>query len=184
MKIVLAVLLLATCCAAQCGVERQKVKTLNDTSASLATNTNNAIAATVLELTTIEAPDRTVLNLLARHNTRYPNEMYTYRVEAAIVGFKLEADEDFHIVIADGPKHTMVVEIPSPNCVNKDYRNTVRDLRTLIETKLGKATKKYKSVPPTAVVVTGVGFFDFIHGQTGVAPNGFELHPVLSLEFP
>jgi len=27
--------------------------------------------------------------------------------------------------------------------------------------------------------VTGVGFWDEIHGQTGVAPNGIELHPVL-----
>jgi hypothetical protein len=26
-----------------------------------------------------------------------------------------------------------------------------------------------------------VGFFDFLHGQNGVAPNGFELHPVLSI---
>ena len=25
----------------------------------------------------------------------------------------------------------------------------------------------------------GVGFWDEIHGQTGVAPNGIELHPVL-----
>jgi hypothetical protein len=29
------------------------------------------------------------------------------------------------------------------------------------------------------VVVTGVGFWDEIHGQTGVSPNGIELHPVL-----
>lgn len=28
--------------------------------------------------------------------------------------------------------------------------------------------------------MTGVGFFDVIHGQTGVAPNGIELHPVVS----
>jgi len=27
--------------------------------------------------------------------------------------------------------------------------------------------------------VTGVAFFDFLHGQTGVAPNGIELHPIL-----
>jgi hypothetical protein len=33
------------------------------------------------------------------------------------------------------------------------------------------------------VQITGVGFFDFIHGQTGVAPNGIELHPVLSISF-
>lgn len=28
--------------------------------------------------------------------------------------------------------------------------------------------------------VTGVAFFDFDHGQTGVAPNAIELHPVLA----
>ncbi len=27
--------------------------------------------------------------------------------------------------------------------------------------------------------VTGVGFFDIPHGQTGIAPNAIELHPVL-----
>jgi hypothetical protein len=27
--------------------------------------------------------------------------------------------------------------------------------------------------------VTGVAFFDYDHGQTGVAPNAIELHPVL-----
>jgi hypothetical protein len=27
--------------------------------------------------------------------------------------------------------------------------------------------------------VTGVAFFDFKHGQTGVAPNAIELHPIL-----
>lgn len=32
------------------------------------------------------------------------------------------------------------------------------------------------------MVVTGVGFFDFLHGQTGAAPNGIELHPVLKIE--
>lgn len=31
------------------------------------------------------------------------------------------------------------------------------------------------------VVIRGVGFFDFKHGQRGVAPNGIELHPVLDL---
>ena len=28
--------------------------------------------------------------------------------------------------------------------------------------------------------VTGVGFFDVLHGQAGVAPNGIELHPALT----
>jgi len=29
-----------------------------------------------------------------------------------------------------------------------------------------------------------VGFFDYIHGQRGVAPNGIELQPVLDVDFP
>jgi hypothetical protein len=27
--------------------------------------------------------------------------------------------------------------------------------------------------------ITGIGFFDIDHGQTGVAPNAIELHPVI-----
>jgi hypothetical protein len=39
-------------------------------------------------------------------------------------------------------------------------------------------------VPQTPVTITGVGFFDRVHGQTGVAlKNGIELHPVLAIEF-
>src|SRR5947209_6716788 len=34
-----------------------------------------------------------------------------------------------------------------------------------------------------AVTVTGVGYFDFKHGQSGVAPNAIELHPVLAITF-
>jgi len=30
--------------------------------------------------------------------------------------------------------------------------------------------------------ITGVAFFDRVHGQIGVAPNGIELHPVLSIK--
>jgi hypothetical protein len=33
------------------------------------------------------------------------------------------------------------------------------------------------------VRVTGIGFFDFAHGQTGAAPNQIELHPVLDIRF-
>jgi len=42
---------------------------------------------------------------------------------------------------------------------------------------------------PTEVAITvpgaarGVGFFDFLHSQTGVAPNVIELHPVLDIQF-
>ena len=39
------------------------------------------------------------------------------------------------------------------------------------------------AVKPTPARITGVGFFDRAHGQTGVAPNVFELHAVLKVEW-
>lgn len=33
------------------------------------------------------------------------------------------------------------------------------------------------------VTLQGLGFFDFAHGQDGVAPNAIELHPVISIVF-
>jgi hypothetical protein len=33
---------------------------------------------------------------------------------------------------------------------------------------------------PGLATVTGVAFFDFFHGQSGVAPNAIELHPILA----
>jgi hypothetical protein len=31
-------------------------------------------------------------------------------------------------------------------------------------------------------ILAGVAFFDFNHGQTGVAPNAIELHPILGFQ--
>ncbi|HYL73857.1 MAG TPA: hypothetical protein VEU96_06605 [Bryobacteraceae bacterium] len=39
------------------------------------------------------------------------------------------------------------------------------------------------AITPTAVRLTGVGFFDREHGATGAAPNVIELHPVLKVEW-
>jgi hypothetical protein len=37
--------------------------------------------------------------------------------------------------------------------------------------------------PRIRVHVVGVGFWDYKHGQSGVAPNAIELHPVLSMRW-
>ncbi len=39
------------------------------------------------------------------------------------------------------------------------------------------------SVPSTPARVTGIGFFDRMHDQTGVAPNVLELHTILKVEW-
>jgi len=37
--------------------------------------------------------------------------------------------------------------------------------------------------PRPLVGITGVGFFDYLHRQRGVALNGIKLHPVLDVSF-
>jgi hypothetical protein len=49
---------------------------------------------------------------------------------------------------------------------------------------LFEALQPFKTkVDPTPAVVTGVGFFDRVHDQMGVAKNGIELHPILDIKF-
>lgn len=162
-----------------CGVERWAVKTFADSDAARVNLT--PVAATVASLNGIPAPSRAELD--AKPNGRFPAELSTYRVEGYLIGFKREADEDFHIVIKDlsGPS-TMVVEIPWGSCVPKALQNDSVILQAAWETRFGKVTSKFKDVHQhkIKVEIIGVGFFDFIHGQTGVAKNGFELHRVIS----
>jgi uncharacterized protein (TIGR03437 family) len=119
-----------------------------------------------------------------------PIETQTFNVPGRLVGFKLEDDQDFHIVIADleDPAKTMITEIPSPVCSGACASGHAEDFqvaRMAFAGRFGQPTGTFKQPPQAAnVVITGVGFFDFLHGQTGVAPNAIELHPVLSLTIP
>ena len=79
-----------------------------------------------------------------------------------------EADLDHHLVLRVGQK-TMIAETPSALCTAGAWAYGVKQLY------IGRAAARLCSWAR----VTGVAFFDFLHGQTGVAPNGIELHPVL-----
>jgi len=162
-----------------CGVERQAIKISADQDAQRVNFTPEV--TTIAVLTALPAPTRAELN--AHSDARFPAELKTYTVTAYVVGFKLESDEDFHIVLADtaDPKRTLIAEMPSGNCVPPSLAEASKKLRSSWQERFGKATPRFRRLASKVKVeVTGVGFFDFLHGQTGVAPNGFELHRVLS----
>ena len=76
----------------------------------------------------------------------------------------------------------MIVESTHPDCTEGSlFSREIANVRKAIDAKI-KVTGKMKN-PKLPVTVTGVGFFDPIHGQTGVAPNGIELHPILEITF-
>jgi hypothetical protein len=115
---------------------------------------------------------------------RFPGvEETTFRVKAQLVGMVTEDDRDIHLVIASPNKRSasMIVEFPDVKCngakdsIKKDELRKARDKLT---DACGVATSSFTDLHGTATV-NGVGFFDLLHGQTGVAPNGIELHPVL-----
>ncbi len=79
-----------------------------------------------------------------------------------------EADEDFHLVLESGA-NDMIAESPSSACARRATPYQRRQMR--------EACMKLRLCSQARVV--GVAFFDFKHGQTGVAPNAVELHPIL-----
>ena len=117
----------------------------------------------------------------SNHLERTAEEQVAYRVTATLVGFKLEADLDWHIVVQGTTGQTMVVEMPDPLCAPDADRaaayKSARDhlLRYIQRPRKGKLQYVRK---PFQLTWVGVLFFDRVHGQDGVAKNGVELHPV------
>jgi len=97
---------------------------------------------------------------------------------------KNEADEDYHLVLKSGKK-TMIAEIPGEGCV----ADTPEPIKSMIIKARQDFTDWYAAQPNkkhlnAKVRVTGMGFFDRVHGGTGqVLKNGIELHPVIKIEF-
>ncbi len=123
-------------------------------------------ASTIADLASIAPP-------VAPTDRVGPTETTTFQITGKVIVHKMEADSDFHIALEDAQGNHMIVEATSPSCASGSV-----------------VLKQIEEVRPTAealqvgqtVTVTGVGFFDRLHGQSGVAPNGIELHPLLSIK--
>jgi hypothetical protein len=141
----------------ECGVERWTVKTLQDRPILLP-----AQATTIAFLTSRPAPAYLPV-------TRLPFELHIFTVTAAVTLIRHEADDDYHAVLSDG-RRTMIAESPAATC----------DSRASLVRRAQMAAARSALRPCARARVTGVAFFDFPHGQTGVAPNAIELHPILA----
>lgn len=143
--------------ALACGIERWSIKTLKDRPRLL-----RAKATTIAFLVSLPRPAPFA------PPARVPLERQIYTVTASVMLDRTEADLDHHLVLRAGGK-TMIAETPSSLCTvgatayrRKQMSNSRAAARICSEAR-----------------VAGVAFFDYPHGQTGVAPNSIELHPVL-----
>lgn len=168
-----------------CGTERWSVKTLGDgfdPSAQLAIIRTQAQGRAVAELRALTPPERWTEEL-----PRLDGERAVVKLDALLLGGKLEDDEDLHLVIADEQTGaTMVAEVPADGCLDgapEMARSLIAGARKAVLAVMPLRPRYRKLRTPRKVTVTGVVFFDKLHGQTGVAPNGVELHPLLEVKF-
>jgi hypothetical protein len=156
-----------------CGVELWPLKTLSDPQRGLVNlHPRNTSVRAINALPRPYPTPRT-------RNTVY--ERRAWRVKAQIVHFKLEDDSDIHLVLYWGGRY-MIAEMPFAGCLPR----TTRDRRAIVVARVGFVrrcgfpTSDWQSLGAVAYL-SGVGFWDVPHGQTGAARNYAELHPVTAL---
>jgi len=160
-----------------CGVERWSVKTGTDPDADLV-NLASSTSNTISTMRGWTAP-----NPIPSNNRVSPYETTVWVLNATLVEYKLETDSDYHLFLMDAAGNTMISEIPDPACVGSGspFAAKIQNARAEFDAKFNATTSFQTANIP--VRVTGVGMFDFLHGQTGVAPNGIEVHPILDIVF-
>ena len=177
--ILVAAFLASTSLALACGTERWPVKTGTDRDAGKVNLT--AQPATISALVSQPAP----AHPNGQPDIRYaPTELTVFSVSAILKVIKRETAQDYHLVIADPQTgETMIAEAPDPECAaGGRFVAEISGARQQIEAQFqGQIRERHQVNIP--VDVTGIAFFDPIHGQEGVAENGIELHPILSIEF-
>src|SRR5512146_457052 len=163
--------------SAQCGVERWSVKTGTDPDAGLV-DLNSSTNTAITNMRAFPAPSPIPAN-----NRVAPAETTVWVIDATLTEYKLEGDSDYHLVMTDASGNTMIMEIPSPTCVGtgSPFLSGIQNARAKFDAMFTATTSFQTANIPVEIV--GVGMFDFLHGQTGVAPNGVEFHPVLDIIF-
>ncbi|HXC18202.1 MAG TPA: PKD domain-containing protein [Holophagaceae bacterium] len=163
--------------AQSCGVERWSVKTGTDADVGLV-NLSTHQTNTIATMRSWPAPSPIPAN-----NRVSPYETTVWVLNATLTQYKLESDSDIHLVLQDASGLTMIAEIPLPSCVGSSspFLSGITNARAQFAA-VYTATSSFQTAN-VPVKITGIGMFDFLHGQTGVAPNGIELHPVIDIQF-
>jgi hypothetical protein len=161
-----------------CGTERWSVKTGTDPDVGTI-DLSNPLYGSINRLCHWPRP-----HTLPSNNRIAPFETRAYVVMATLKQYILESDGDYHLVLKDDLGNSLIGEIPSPVCVanSSPFKPWITNARAEFDSAFRVTTSWHYTNTP--VIVMGVAFFDFAHGQTGHAPNYVELHPVLDVQFP
>jgi hypothetical protein len=161
---------------AACPVERAPVKNATDAQASQVGF--SSIPTTIASLHSIPTPSRPL-----PHDGRIaPAETTIHSVLATLVAYRLTPQGEIHLILSDEERRTIIATIPSPMCAaGSRFLSEITIARSTFDRRY-VATDAFTEVR-RAVEVQGVGFFDFLQSQRGLAPNGLSLYPVTVVDF-
>jgi hypothetical protein len=182
--------------------DRWAVKTAADSDAQ-ALVSQVPTPTTIAELTALAVPP-----MLPPDRRSDGAEKTVWQLTATLQAFGQEADGDYHMVLADSQGNTMIGEIPNPDGITAPsyFATQIANARAAFDSHFRMTENVSPPAPPApaapeaaaggalteggtfrqvaaSITLTGLGFFDFAHGQQGVAPNAIELHPVISVVF-
>ncbi|MDE2313960.1 MAG: hypothetical protein KGL04_07285 [Elusimicrobia bacterium] len=172
--------------AGKLGADRWRwdVKTLSDPQADQVNMTPED--TTIGTLTSLSSP---ITSEKTAPSGRAPAELQVWKLNNVIlVGARHEGDGDYHVILQDPESGaTMIAEIPDPNgsgAQASPYASQLAAVRSQFDQAFGAPGAYPQPMLKLNVRanIWGVGFFDFVHSQDGVAPNGIELHPVMGFE--
>jgi hypothetical protein len=134
----------------------------------------------------VTVPDLTELRPLitSEFMPRQYAERNVYDVTAELYGFAINNYRDWELYLRDtATGATMIAAIPDPDCpeiARTPRAQLYRDIRTWLRDSLADTTGKLADTVPVRLV--GIGFYDRLQNQAGMAENGITLHPVLALQ--
>lgn len=152
-----------------CGVESWATKTMTDPEAA-----NVDLVPHVTTIAVLDAPAGVPGQRVSPPSALTLNG-------TVLTAYKLEPDSDIHLVL-QSPRtgQTMIAEIPNPMCAtNSHVLAGITSAWVDFVSEVGAPQSFFVNVHDV-IRLTGVGFYDYAHGQRGVAPNAVELHPVIA----
>lgn len=168
----------------QCGSNRWALKTGTDGTVGQVNMTPKV--TTVQDLIALPTSGGTTCTRSAEESVIYALVNVTLRFE------HLETDSDYHLLAIDKYGHTVIVEVPYPDCVGQHscsgastpWLCEITHARAAVDAK--NPTQAFGDMGVGTVV--GAAFFDTYEQQqspqpTGMAANAIELHPVLGICF-
>jgi hypothetical protein len=126
-----------------------------------------------------------------------PYETTVVALEATVLDYQKERSldgSDYRLVLSDPSGRTIVAKISSPDCAEIEVEDNqgldLPESRFVAGLESSRAEVAGRLSPTTMVKqagirvrIVGIGMFEMPSGQSGEAPNGIQLNPVLQVSF-